>query len=154
MKCWNCLKEIPDDAKACQYCETLTDQAPTEEEATFVDDLLASMDDQTREELVAAMEGAGTAEEFVNRIMIGDCPNCGSSDVGDCDNDPAIENILLGRCYACGQLWCTDCEELLEPDATVCGHDAICDKCEEVDSCVSQALDCDRVVQWKTRKQA
>ncbi len=26
MKCWNCLKEIPDDAKSCQYCEQKQDR--------------------------------------------------------------------------------------------------------------------------------
>jgi methionyl-tRNA synthetase len=56
------------------------------------------------DELRAAFETSGTADEFADRILVGDCPKCGSQDTGNCEADPEIENLLVGRCYQCGQL--------------------------------------------------
>ena len=55
-------------------------------------------------------------EEFVNRIMVGDCPACGSSETSDCENDPEIDDPCVARCLACGQLWCPDCGEFFQDD--------------------------------------
>jgi hypothetical protein len=61
-----------------------------------------------------------SAEEFANRIMVGECPKCGSQNTDDCEDDPEIDELLVGRCHDCGQLWCTECRRLLTPKAAFC----------------------------------
>jgi hypothetical protein len=41
-------------------------------------------------------------------------------EVGNCEDDPEIEELLVGRCYECGKLWCIECRELLTPDNPKC----------------------------------
>jgi len=151
MRCWNCDKEIPDDAKACQYCEALTELAPSEEEMESVEEVLSMLDDESREAIEAALDGCESAEEFANRIMVGECPTCGSAEVGDCGDDPTIDNICLGRCFNCGQMWCLDCGELLEKEQTACAHEEICDRCDqnrEDEPCEIFPADCPIIIEW------
>lgn len=114
MRCWNCGKKIPRKAKICQFCEVAVDAAPTEEEKEAVRELLQQMPPEAIDEIAEAFEDSETAEEFVNRIFVGECPRCGSEETGDCENDPEIGELLVGRCYQCGQLWCTECLRLLD----------------------------------------
>ena len=120
MRCWNCGKDIPDTAKICGFCEAEVKDEPTEEEQRIVGELLGEMPPEVLEELRATFVENETAKEFVNRIFVGDCPRCGSTETGDCENDPEIGELLVGRCYQCGQLWCTECLRLLKPDAPQC----------------------------------
>jgi hypothetical protein len=71
-------------------------------------------------ELRQAISESATAEEFANRILVGNCPKCGCPDTGNCENDPEINELLVGRCYACGQLFCSECGRLLELQAPYC----------------------------------
>ena len=129
----------------------MAELAPTEEEIEAVAEMVSSLDDETKEALQAAFEQSGTAEEFANLIMIGECPRCGSAEVGDCDNDPVIDDICVGRCYQCGLLWCTECEEVLTEGQTSCGHWKVCDECgkAEAEDCQLPASDCPAVIDWK-----
>jgi hypothetical protein len=120
MRCWNCGKKIPKKAKACQFCEAAVDAAPTEEEKEILRDLLQQMPAEAIEEFESVIEESDTAEEFVNRIMVGDCPRCGSAETGHCEDDPEIGELLVGRCYQCGQLWCTECLRLLDRASPRC----------------------------------
>ena len=112
MKCWSCGKKISDKAEFCPQCEAPVEEEPTLEEKAIVGDMLAGMDPESLRQLREAFEKSGTGEEFVNRIMVGDCPKCGSSKTADCDNDPEIDDPCVGRCFECGQVWCLDCELL------------------------------------------
>lgn len=120
MRCLNCGKKIPDDAKVCGFCEAKVGGGITEEERQIVEDILLQMPPEAMEDLRAALAGSDTAEDFANRIIVGDCPKCGSVETGDCENDPEIGELLVGRCYQCGQLWCIECRKLLEPAAPEC----------------------------------
>ena len=120
MRCSNCGKEIPEAARACQFCEAAVEPEPTEEEKDVARELLEGMPPEAIDELRAMMEQSETAEEFADRIFIGDCPKCGSSETGNCENDPEIDCLLVGRCYQCGQLWCSECRQLLEQESPVC----------------------------------
>ncbi len=120
MKCWNCLKQVPEKAKVCPYCEKRLDEEPTEEQQQAVREMFAGMPADVRDELLGAMGPAGSAEEFANAIFVGDCPKCGSSDVGCCDEDPEIDNPLVGRCLSCGHYWCTECRRALDPKKPEC----------------------------------
>jgi hypothetical protein len=84
-------------------------EEPTDEEQEAALDILANLDPAAMSEFRDAMEKSATAEEFVNRILVGDCPKCGSSNTGDCEHDPEIEDPCVARCFECGQLWCPDC---------------------------------------------
>ena len=93
-------------------------EQPTAEEEAAVAGVLEAMGPEAISELLDAFSQSATAEEFVNRIMVGDCPKCGSSNTGDCEGDPEIEDPTLGRCLDCGQFWCLDCEELFNDAQT------------------------------------
>ena len=120
MQCWNCLTEIPDGTRVCQYCEAKMEEAPTEEDKKFVQAFLESIDEETHAALIEAARESSTAEEFVNRVMVGSCPSCDSADVDSCENDPEIDNLLVGRCYECGQLWCLECERPFDKGEISC----------------------------------
>ena len=122
MICWSCRKVIPDTAEFCPHCEAELEEEPSAGEIAVVQNILQSMSPELIEELGEAFENSATGEEFVNRIMIGDCPQCGSSNTDDCENDPDVSDICLARCLDCGQLWCPDCGELLTKDLAT-AHD-------------------------------
>lgn len=123
MLCWSCQKEMPDAAEFCPHCEAKVIDEPTEEEQATVLEVLADMPsdvvDQLRETFVKSI----SAEDFVNQIMVGDCPKCGSESTGDCEADPDIEHIGIGRCFECGQLWCPFCAELFTTAQAAASHD-------------------------------
>lgn len=112
MICWSCGKKIPDEAEFCPHCEAEVEEEPTPEERAAVADLLKGMDPEALRQMREAFDQSATGEEFVTRIMVGDCPRCGGSKTGDCDTDPDINDPCVGRCFECGQLWCLDCGEL------------------------------------------
>jgi hypothetical protein len=118
--CWNCGQRIPAKAKACQFCEAEVARGNSEEDTRIVRDILEQMPQEALDQLQAAFDECGTAEEFANRIMVGECPRCGSPETGNCDSDPDIGELLVGRCYQCGQLWCTECGQLLDRNSPAC----------------------------------
>ena len=120
MRCLNCGRTIPDSAKSCEFCESPVTEEPPAEVKDAIREMLKEMPPEALDELRTAFEECKTGEDFVNRIMTGPCPHCGSLETGDCDDDPEISNILVGRCYKCGQMWCTECGRLLERASPVC----------------------------------
>ncbi len=120
MRCWNCNQELPDKAKVCEFCEAPVEDEPTEEEEEAVRALLEQMTSEVFDEFRAALEKSKTADDFADRILVGNCPKCGSEETGNCESDPEIGELLVGRCYQCGQLWCTECERLLSRDKPSC----------------------------------
>jgi hypothetical protein len=120
MRCWNCGRKIPKNAKVCAFCEATVEDEPTELDKNVVRDILGQMPPEALDELRAAFENSATADDFADRIFVEDCPKCGSEDTGNCEADPEIEDLLVGRCYQCGQLWCTECGRLLERGSTSC----------------------------------
>lgn len=109
MICWSCQKEISDTAQRCPQREAEVMEEPTEEEKGAALNALASMEPEVMSELRAAFAKSATDEESVNRIMVGDCPKCGSSKTAECENDPDIDDPCVARCFEWGQLWCPDC---------------------------------------------
>ena len=120
MRCWNCGHAVPQKARVCGHCEADLTEAPSNEEAAAVMELLEEMPPEVLAELGEAMRESASALEFANRIMVGSCPSCGSERTGDCDADPEINEILVGRCYECGQLWCTECGDALMRERLYC----------------------------------
>jgi hypothetical protein len=120
MRCWNCNRDIPPTAKACVHCEAPVMEEPTAEEMEAACALLEQMPPEVAAEFQQLFLESDTAEEFADRIMVGNCPACDSHNTGNCANDPDIGELLVGRCFNCGQLWCTECCRLLEPQAAVC----------------------------------
>jgi hypothetical protein len=109
MQCTNCGKKIPDNALMCRFCEAHVEPEPTEEEAQGTLAALDGIDPKALQEFLDVMRDSKSADEFANRILVGDCPKCGSEGTESCENDPDVENILVGRCPDCGHLWCTLC---------------------------------------------
>jgi hypothetical protein len=97
-------------------------EEPTAEDVAAVESALADMSPDMIDELRDAFEKSASGEEFVNRIMIGDCPTCHSSNTSDCEHEPEIDDPTVARCFDCGQLWCPDCGELFK-DREFADHD-------------------------------
>ena len=120
MRCWNCNRPVAENAKVCAFCEADVTDTPTPEEMAAALELLQGMPPEVLEEMRETFRASDTAEDFANRIMVGPCPRCQSDQTGHCEDDPEINDLLVGRCYECGQLWCTECEKLLEQKAPQC----------------------------------
>ncbi|MFO0967342.1 MAG: hypothetical protein U0793_17425 [Gemmataceae bacterium] len=120
MRCWNCNRKVAKKAKRCPHCEADLTDAPQPEEFEAALDVLKNLPPDVLAEMRQLAEGSASAEDFVNSIFVGACPKCGSEETGDCEHDPEIGELLVGRCFACGQLWCTECEKLLEHKAPIC----------------------------------
>src|SRR5437879_4908627 len=103
MKCWNCMQEAPQGAAYCPHCETPLTEEPSAEEIAAVQEALTHLSPADLAEMHRIAMESETADDFVNQILVGNCPKCGGTKTGDCDNDPEIDNILVGRCYDCGQ---------------------------------------------------
>jgi len=127
MLCWSCGKEIADNAVRCSHCEADVTALPDDEDIEMAREFLETIDPQVRSEIFKVFESSESGEEFVNRIMVGDCPKCGSNKTGDCEHDPDIEDITMGRCFDCGHVWCTVC------DAPYTQGQDSCEVCGELD---------------------
>lgn len=134
MKCWNCQKEIPDEAKSCSYCERRQDREPVDPEA-FKEALksINTAEPGFVDQLRAIAERYETAEDFANAILSGDCPACGSEETETCEDVLGIENIMVGRCVECGKIFCTECGQAFENDVvTISSSD--CPSCGSSDT--------------------
>jgi len=99
---------------------------------------------------------------FISRMMVGNCPNCGSDNTHDCEaptfvvspivpfyeGEPKriekmgsecevarkIDDITVGHCDDCGHIWCLECGNKLTLEKPVCGHWEICDGCDQAEN--------------------
>ena len=124
MKCQKCGTKLKKAVLTCHRCGHLNEQEPTPDSRRAVDEALAGLPEDAvgalREAFDEGVAKGLTAEEFSNMVMVGSCPKCGSTDTGDCDDDPEINNILVATCYKCGHYWCPDCGRPLVPSAPAC----------------------------------
>jgi hypothetical protein len=120
MRCWNCNKVLAANAKVCVECEAPVLPEPTEEEKAAAQMVLDQLPPEQLAQFLQTMEESESADDFVNQIFVGDCPKCNSSNTGDCEKDPEIDNLLVGRCFDCGQYFCTECSKLLDAKAPEC----------------------------------
>lgn len=147
MKCWNCGRTVPDQARSCQFCENKLDpedfvhqlvnlpeqlarkDLPDAERTRLLQlqreqeelegRLMDMLDDQAKAELFHAFGQAQTAEEFTNMIFVGECPVCGSSKTECCEEVVGIESPVVGRCQKCAALFCTECGRVFEKDKVI-----------------------------------
>lgn len=91
-------------------------------------------------------------EAFVDWILAGDCPDCGSSRTRPGDEIEEIDDATVARCERCGFLWCMECGMPVEAGAE-CGHWRICDECpeekDEFRECGIPPEDCPYIVEWQ-----
>lgn len=114
MKCWNCRAKLDDGAKACSHCEAMMADRPTQAGAAAALECAQDLPPSIQEAMLDAYHRSKTAEEFVNMLMVGNCPKCESEHTGDCEEDPELEDPCLARCYDCGCYWCTECGRELD----------------------------------------
>ncbi len=112
MRCWNCGKELPDEARACDRCEATAKSEPTEDLMKAVVSLL---DVDTQAALHRAFEESRTSDEFIARVLVGPCPQCGSMEVRATDR-----TVCTGRCSDCGHIWCLECGKVLKEGVSRC----------------------------------
>lgn len=166
MKCWNCGKPVPDQARSCQFCEVkldpedlvhqlanLREQLAREdlpeaerdrlltlqrEQEELAGKLMGLLDDDAKAELSQYLDQAQTAEEFANMIFVGECPACGSPKTECCEEVAGIESPVVGRCQKCAMLFCTECARVFENDK-VTEAGIKCPKCGSAHTTVAAA---------------
>lgn len=115
MKCWNCGREIPETAKACQYCEASTETGTGfHERCAATQEAFGQLPPDAQETLRELAKTRPPAEGFSDSCLVGDCPGCGSSNTGDHEHDPEVEDNCVGRCFECGFVWCLECDRELD----------------------------------------
>lgn len=109
------------------------------------------MPEEMKDYFVKAAEESATPEEFVSRIMVGSCPQCGSTETVSCEEVDKIEDPTIGQCRECGFLWCLECEAPVSPDQE-CRHWDVCRECDapknEVGDCEQVPSECEPMKQW------
>ncbi|MFW5923247.1 MAG: hypothetical protein ACOCSQ_02570 [Planctomycetota bacterium] len=150
MLCWNCGKDVSDDADFCPDCEADMSEQPTEEEMEMAEQLFGQFSEDEKDSLVSIFEQSDTAEEAVRAIMVGDCPKCESTNTSDCESDQNLADPTLAQCLDCGYLWCTECGMPVDRDDPECGHWEVCQGCEENGEmgCMIPAYDCPKIQNW------
>ena len=106
---------------------------------------------------VKAAGESRTSAEFVARIMVGSCPQCGSAATVDCDQVADIEDPTVGMCKDCGYVWCLECE-LPMSGGGECLHWDVCRNCDvpknEVGDCEMAPSECDPMRRWLEKQKA
>jgi len=111
-------------------------------------------------------------DRFVQAVMVGGCPECGSENTYDCENNPLLEDNTIGHCLECETYWCLECGYVFEkvekgmqcPHWEICAHcsdehgylddlefmETICQKCEHYgNGCqLEDPADCDKQRQF------
>lgn len=123
MWCLKCMRELRGDEERCPDCGEKVDLELIKEAMAEAGKVLDQLDPDIQAELEALAQDSETADEFANAILIGDCANCGSSNLTSCEQDPDINNPCIAHCFDCGKYFCTECRELLEPDEFETHHD-------------------------------
>jgi len=70
-------------------------------------------------------------EEFVDAIMVGPCPECGSENTINCENEPSIQDITVAACLDCKAHWCTECGYVFKEKEKACPHWGFCRSCSK-----------------------
>ncbi|MBN1674882.1 MAG: hypothetical protein JXR37_27810 [Kiritimatiellae bacterium] len=149
MKCFNCGKNVPDGATACKYCEAdLRQMDGLAPEA--LEQALKHIPADAMAEMRKMAEQYDTAEDFANAIFVGDCPKCGSEQVGTFEEVAGIEDPTIARCFACGHMWCAECGEPIADPNTRCGHWLVCEKCGKEEDCpyIGDPFECGKLAAW------
>ncbi len=88
-------------------------------------------------------------DKFINEIMVGPCPKCGSANTSDCESslELTINDPTLGNCLDCGIYWCSECGCIIEGATTgiICEHWGICEECHIENDYVSIGEFLDRI---------
>jgi len=65
--------------------------------------------------------------------MIKACPECGSENYHDCENNPLLEDHTIGHCLDCGIYFCLECGYVFQAveEGIECPHWEICADCSE-----------------------
>jgi hypothetical protein len=117
-----------------------------------------------------SFEESAEMDEFVNSIMVGSCPKCGSERTIDCDNPlEPIQDPTVGYCFDCGAYWCLECGYVSEKlgKGVECPHWGICHLCsvehnyseegglDGLEECPYEydILKCPKIKEWKEEAQ-
>jgi hypothetical protein len=80
-----------------------------------------------------AIEELLDRDKNVRDEMVDACPNCGSKNTYDCENNPLIEDNTIGHCLDCETYWCLECGYEFETigKGIECPHWDICAQCSQ-----------------------
>jgi hypothetical protein len=90
-----------------------------------------------------------------DQIMVGPCPNCGSTNTRSCENT-VIADSTAGLCLDCGCRGCLVCGAVLDDGETNCPHWRICNNCGEKGEegrCSHSLWECPAITEWKAGRQ-
>jgi hypothetical protein len=71
---------------------------------------------------------------FLNALIVGKCPKCGSENTCDCEDVESIENWTVAYCLDCKTYWCSECGYIFENSERKkeCSCRQICEKCKNI----------------------
>jgi len=129
----------------------------TDQEISGLEDLLETIPEDARDELIRLAEESDSEDEFVRAVFVGDCPRCESDQTGMPEGPGDDEDMTVGLCKACGYVWCLECDHELAPGAS-CGHWQICESCEQLEEesglCNTSPDQCDVIQVWLAQKRS
>jgi len=109
------------------------------------------MPEAMKDYFMQAAAESSSPEEFVARIMVGGCPQCGAADTASGDMIKEIDDPTVGMCRECGFVWCLECETPLEPGSE-CWHWNVCRDCDhpknEYGDCGTLPSECEPIKHW------
>ena len=114
-------------------------------------DIFESLPEDVQQDLLETMKTSDSAEEAIRRIMVGDCPVCGSKNTRDCSDTP-LDSPTVGICLDCHAIGCVECGEIFGKGQTSCKHWEVCKDCKFPNgdgSCDVPIWDCSIITDWK-----
>lgn len=113
------------DIESTNLCETCRKKLECFQEGIFERKACDRCDSLPLDELIER-------DEFVQAVMVGACPKCGSENTTDCDNPlELVKDPTIAYCLDCGTYWCLECGYVFKAaeKGMRCPHWGICAEC-------------------------
>lgn len=155
-KCPSCGARAPRERLTCAECGAALDSRQTETPVTglpleTIDDIESTTLCKTCQveqscvrrgifgrQICMQYEPLPTVEirednELMEAVMAKACPECGSENYRDSEDNPLLEDDTIGHCLDCGIYWCLDCGYVFESveEGMKCPHWEICADCSD-----------------------
>lgn len=111
--------------ESTNLCETCRKKLECFQEGIFERKACDRYDSLSLDELIER-------DEFVQAVMVGACPKCGSENTTDCDNPlELVKDPTIAYCLDCGTYWCLECGYVFKAaeKGMRCPHWGICAEC-------------------------
>lgn len=109
-----------------------TDETKDNFDASETKDVFDALPEEVQELLFKTAMESTSEEEFLSKIFIVPCPQCGSENTRDFSDTP-LDDPTIGNSLECNYIWCLVCGYALSKEQKGCGHWSICAECDSID---------------------